>query len=165
MSNELTVRQAVPAELDRILSIYADARAYMAQNGNPTQWGQGYPPEELVRTDVQGGHAYVCADGDDILGVFYFAKGPDPTYERIEGAWLNDRPYHVIHRIAVAKHAHGRGVAAACFAYAFAHGGNVRIDTHQNNLPMQRALQKNGFVPCGTIFLENGEPRMAFHRA
>ena len=35
----MTIRQAREAELGRILQIYADARAFMRENGNPDQWG------------------------------------------------------------------------------------------------------------------------------
>jgi RimJ/RimL family protein N-acetyltransferase len=42
--------------------------------------------------------------------------------------------------------------------------GNIRIDTHDDNLPMQRALEKNGFVPCGRIWCEDGTPRIAYQR-
>ena len=44
----------------------------------------------------------------------------------------------------------------------------MRIDTHGGNLPMQRALEKAGFTPCGTIILvggsEDGDPRLAFEK-
>ena len=159
----MTIRAARAAELGRILEIYADARKFMRENGNPDQWGEGYPPEELIREDVTGGRSYVCEEDGEILGVFYYAEGNDPTYEVIaDGAWQNDAPYGVIHRIAVS--AHGRGVAAACFAYAFARCGNVKIDTHENNLAMQRALAKNGFVRCGIIHLPDGSPRIAYQK-
>ena len=42
----------------------------------------------------------------------------------------------------------------------------MRIDTHAENLPMQRALEKAGFTPCGMIYLiggrEDGDPRLAY---
>ena len=45
---------------------------------------------------------------------------------------------------------------------------SLRIDTHPGNLPMQRALQKAGFTPCGTIRLvggcEDGDERIAFEK-
>ena len=38
----------------------------------------------------------------------------------------------------------------------------MRGDTHEDNLPMQRVLEKNGFQRCGTIFVEDGSPRIAY---
>lgn len=159
----MTIRKAKTSELERILQIYDDARAFMRENGNPDQWGTHHPPREMVCEDVARGDSYVCVEGEEILGVFYYAEGDDPTYGYIEGgAWLNDEPYGVVHRIAVA--ARGRGVAAACFDHALSRCGNLKIDTHENNLPMQRTLEKNGFSRCGTIYLEDGRPRIAYQK-
>ncbi len=159
----MTVRLAEARELARILQIYEDAREFMKENGNPDQWGENYPPEELIREDVATGHSYVCVEGEEILGVFYYAEGDDPTYAVIEdGAWLNDEPYGVIHRIAVA--ARGRGVAAACFDFGVAQCGNLKIDTHADNLPMQKSLEKNGFIRCGTVYLPDGSARIAYQK-
>ena len=160
----MTVRVASARDLARILEIYADARAFMRAHGNPDQWGENYPPEEMIREDVATGRSYVCVEGEEILGVFYYAEGDDPTYAVIEdGAWLNDAPYGVIHRIAVV--ARGRGVAAACFAFGVSRCRNLKIDTHADNLPMQKSLEKNGFVRCGTIYLADGSPRIAYQKA
>ena len=160
----MTIRKTRAVELDRVLQIYADARSFMKANGNPDQWGENYPPEELIREDIARGTSYVCVEGDDILGVFYYAEGNDPTYAYIEGgSWTNDEPYAVIHRIAVAVR--GRGVAAACFDYALSRCRNLRIDTHACNLPMQHTLEKNGFCRCGTIYVEDGSPRIAYQKS
>ncbi len=160
----MTIRQATEADLSRILQIYSDARQFMREHGNPDQWGDGYPPEAMIREDIARGDTYVCVEGDELLGVFFYAEGNDPTYAVIEnGAWLNDAPYGVIHRIAVAVR--GRGVAACCLQYGVSRCGNLKIDTHENNLPMQRTLEKNGFVRCGTIYLENGDARVAYQKS
>ena len=41
---------------------------------------------------------------------------------------------------------------------------NLRIDTHEDNIPMRSFLLKHGFVECGIIYLENGEERIAYHK-
>ena len=156
------IQKADISQLPRILEIYEKARAFMAESGNSDQWGTGYPPEEMIRQDIRDGKSYVNLEGDHIRAVFYFAVEADPTYGYIEGAWLNDAPYGVIHRIAV--DGSGRGVAAECFAFAAQHCENIRIDTHEKNIPMQRCLTKNGFTRCGTIYLEDGDPRIAYQK-
>lgn len=151
-------------QLERVLAIYADARRYMRESGNPDQWGDSYPSETLVRADIAARQLYLCVEGDEILGVFVYSEGEEPTYARIDdGAWLNDRTAGVMHRVAVAKH--GKGVAAFCFAECFSRCRNLKIDTHRDNLPMQRALAKNGFVYCGIIHLENGDERLAYQKS
>lgn len=165
----MKIRKAIAADLEAILTIYADARDYMRDNGNKTQWSGGYPSEALLRSDIDKGALYVCTEEDNaavLLGVFFYKEGDDPTYAKIyEGNWQNDAPYGVIHRIAVAKDSHGKGVAAFCFAFGLSRCKNLKIDTHRNNLPMQNALLKNGFLPCGVIYLENGEERVAFQKS
>ena len=156
------IQKASLSQLPRILEIYEKARAFMVQSGNPDQWGTAYPPEDMIRQDILHGKSYVNLEGDHIRAVFYFAVEADPTYGYIEGAWLNDAPYGVIHRIAV--DGSGRGVAAECFAFAAQHCENIRIDTHEKNIPMQRCLAKNGFTRCGIIYLENGDPRIAYQK-
>ncbi len=159
----MEIRKATHDDFFRAEEIYAAARAYMKANGNPEQWGEGYPEEALIRGDIEAGNLYLCIEGDEVLGVFYYSEGVDSTYERIDGAWLNDAPYGVIHRIAVS--AHQRGVASFCFAYALSRCKNLKIDTHRKNHPMQRSLEKNRFVACGIIHLENGEERLAYQKS
>jgi ribosomal protein S18 acetylase RimI-like enzyme len=76
--------------------------------------------------------------------------------------WLNDKPYGVIHRIAVARNR--GGVASKCIEFCEERYDNLRIDTHEDNKPMRNFLTKRGFVERGIIFLENGEERIAFHK-
>ncbi len=160
-----TIRNATEKDLPHILSLYASARNFMRQTGNMTQWTGGYPSEEVVCRDIAKKSLCLCEEDGLLLGVFYFAKEEDPTYGMIyDGAWQNDRPYAVIHRIAVSEAARGKGVAGFIFDACFERYPNLKIDTHKDNLPMQRALEKNGFVRCGIIHLFNGEERIAFQR-
>ena len=156
------IQKAIPSQLSQIMAVYDAARSFMAQTGNPDQWGTAYPSEEMIRQDIQNEKCYVNLDGEKIRAVFYFAVEADPTYGYIEGQWLNDEPYGVIHRIAVGEN--GKGVAAECFAFASERCENIRIDTHEKNIPMQRCLAKNGFTRCGIIYLENGDPRIAYQK-
>ncbi len=159
----MLIRKATSDDLASVLQIYQNARAYMRANGNPDQWGESYPPVSLVQADIASGICHVCVDEYEIVGVFVCFIGDDPTYRTVyDGAWLNDAPCAIIHRIAVASHR--KGVASQCFAYGFSLCGNLKIDTHRDNIPMQRSLSKNGFVPCGIIHLENGEERIAYQK-
>lgn len=159
----MRIRNAEASDWERILEIYAGARQFMAAHENAGQWGTGYPPEELLEEDMEAGKLYVCEDGGTVAAVFYFAAEEDPTYGVIEdGAWLSDAPYGVVHRIASGRVV--KGAASFCLEWAFGQTGNIRIDTHENNIPMQNMLKKNGFCYCGRIYLENGEPRIAFQK-
>ncbi|MBQ6346470.1 MAG: GNAT family N-acetyltransferase [Clostridia bacterium] len=164
----MTIRHSTPQDLDRMMEIYAHARSFMAEHGNPNQWGPTqWPPRELIEQDIREGHSYVCV-GDDgrVAGTFYFIQGMDvePTYRNItDGAWLDDGPYGVVHRIATDGSA--RGVGAFCLNWAFGQCGHMRIDTHGDNAVMQRLLGKLGFIHCGTIHVEEDDfPRLAYEK-
>lgn len=164
----MTIRHSTPQDLDRMMVIYAFARAFMAAHGNPNQWGPTqWPPRALIEQDIREGHSYVCV-GDDgrVAGTFYFIHGMDvePTYRNItDGAWLDDGPYGVVHRIATDGSA--RGVGAFCLNWAFGQCGHMRIDTHGDNAVMQCLLGKLGFIHCGTIHVEEDDfPRLAYEK-
>ncbi len=162
----MIIRLAELREKDEILSIYDSARVFMRESGNPNQWAGKYPDEDTVVRDIENEKLYVCTENNDILAVFFYTVGIDPTYLKIyDGKWLDDEPYGVIHRIAVSDKARGKGVAKVCFDFAYDKCGNVKIDTHRDNIPMQRALEKNGFTRCGIIYLANGDERIAYQRA
>ena len=157
------VRKTTLADFSEVMKIYREAREFMIKTGNPTQWWEGYPPEDLILNDIERGDSFVVVENEEILAVFLYKHGVDPTYINIEdGSWLSEEPYGVIHRIAV--NSKGRGVAAFVFDTVFGWCGNIRIDTHEGNLPMQRALEKNGFKYCGVIHIANGDPRVAYQR-
>ena len=159
----MTVRHADRKDLENILSIYADARGFMRASGNLDQWTGGYPTVDIVEEDIALERLFVATEGDDILAVFCYFHGEDPTYRIIEGGeWLDGGEYGVIHRIAVSKNAHGRGVCSECFRFALERSGSVRIDTHRDNIPMQKALSKFGFSYCGIIYLASGDERLAY---
>ena len=72
----------------------------MADHGNPTQWGNTYPPKSLIEQDIRDGVSYVCEEAGQLLAVFFYKKGRDDTYAKIyEGQWLNEDPYGVVHRM------------------------------------------------------------------
>ena len=159
-----TIRKSELKDIPEMLKTFAIAVQTMRKNGNLEQW-INYPPDGLLEKDIQAGKSYVIEANGKIAGTFYFALEEDPTYLVIDdGAWLNDKPYAVIHRIAVSRDSHGKGVAAFIFDSCFARFGNLKIDTHRDNLPMQRALEKRGFIRCGIIHLANGDERIAFQR-
>lgn len=159
----MQVRLANYDDLAEVLRCVEAARNYMRANGNATQWTDGYPSEELLKSDIDLGQLFVCVGDDEVIhGVFAFIIGLDPTYAYIEnGAWLNDEPYGAIHRIG--SDGKAKGIFQACLAYAKEQVKNVRIDTHDDNKTMQHLLAKNGFVHVGTIYIEDGSPRIAYH--
>lgn len=157
---EYEIRKAQREDLPRIEEIYAYARKFMAETGNPNQWGKTTPQSSQLEEDIQNGDLYVLIHEKGIHGVFYFYIGPDPTYGVIEdGQWRSDTPYGTIHRIAGDG---SGGVLAAAVRFGKARINHIRIDTHADNRIMQMAVAKQGFQRSGIIHLENGSPRIAY---
>ena len=156
------IRPSVPSDLPALRRVYAAAREIMRQTGNPTHWGDSRPDPALIEADVRCGTGYVLEENGSIYGAFALLFGEDPTYAVIDGAWQSTRPYATLHRIA-GDGTH-RGVLAEILAFCDTKTDSIRIDTHENNRIMRHLLQKAGFVPCGTIWRANGDPRLAFQR-
>lgn len=155
------IRNATPADLPAILEVYLRARSFMAANGNPTQWGNTYPAPELLEEDIRLARLFVDTAQGRVCGVFMFAVGADPTYAHIEdGSWLDNSPYGVIHRVA--SDGTESGVLSRCMAFCRSKCSHLRIDTHADNHVMQKLLSAAGFTRCGTIYVEDGSPRIAY---
>lgn len=158
----MNIRNAVPADLDRIMEIYARAQQFMRESGNPTQWSSIYPTRELIAEDIRRQISYVVTDDTEkVQGVFVFAIGKDKTYAVIRGgAWKNDAPYGTVHRIASGGEV--PGVFDAAIDYCKSRIDSLRIDTHENNSVMQHLITKNGFAFCGHINADDGTDRLAY---
>lgn len=161
----VAIRRARPEELGQIMEIVADAAAFMHANGNPGQWRDGYPGRERIAADIAGGYSLAAIDATGtMVATFCFMPSPEPNYATIrDGAWQDGSPYHVIHRMACAVR--GQGIAARCMAWCLEQDRHLRVDTHRDNIPMQRLLHRFGFRPVGTVFVEDGTPRIAFEHS
>lgn len=163
------IRHSTPDDLPRMVDIYRYARQFMADHGNPRQWGgRNWPPESLLRQDIRDGHSYVCCnDTGAVIGTFFFLFGDsiEPTYHVItDGHWRGDERYGVVHRLA--GDGSEKGIGAYCLRWAIDQSqGHLRVDTHGDNVVMQNLLGKLGFLPCGTIYVvEDSDPRIAYEK-
>lgn len=160
----MEIRHTRTDDLPVLRTIFDNARRFMVRTGNPNQWEEGFPPQAVLEADIQAECSYVCVEDGRILATFFFSTAGEPTYRVIrEGAWLDAAPYGVVHRIAAAEQGHG--AAAYCLDWCLAQCGNIRIDTHRDNKPMQRLLARLGYAYCGLIDLEEGRgERLAFQK-
>ena len=147
-----------------IMKVVDAAKKIMRQSGNMHQWGEGSPSEAVISTDMEKNGGFVVEDNGMIVGYFAFLPSPEPTYAKIyEGDWLDDeRPYHVVHRIASYPDVHG--IFNCIMDYCFFHDPNIRIDTHRDNRIMQHNIAKHGFTYCGIIYLVSGDERLAYQK-
>ncbi len=158
-------RTVEPADIDAVADIFDKAKAFMAQQGL-NQWSGEYPNADDVRSDIEEGIGWVLDDGE-VVAYAALRFGDDPTYRVIEGAWSANEPYATLHRVAVAKV--GQGLAGEIFRYAektclYNNCHWLRVDTHEDNQPMRRAIDKFGFTACGIIYVADGTPRIAYDK-
>ena len=158
----MDIRLAKINELDSILKIYDEAIAFMRAHGNNKQWVNGYPSRELLTQDIKDKHLYVVTTEKEIVAVFSYVIGIDSTYIEIDGKWLNDEEYGVVHRIT--SNGKEKGIAHLVFDWALNKCPNLRIDTHEVNIPMRTLLIKEGFKECGIITIADGTLRIAYHK-
>ena len=182
---QLTIRPATVADLPALRPVFEAAKGIMRADGNLSQWSApGFPDDSLLLRDIARGGGFVIesvipssgssvipSSGSSVIPseakesiVAYFAllPSPEPTYDVIDGAWLTDEPYGVIHRMASYPDVHG--IFSTVIDYAATRYANLRIDTHRDNHIMQRLIGKHGFTYCGVIWLEDGTERLAYER-
>ena len=164
----MEIRHSTEQDFPRMMEIYRYARRFMAEHGNPHQWGDTtWPPEDLIHADIADGNSYVCVHEGRVVGTFFFIQGEDvePTYRVIEdGQWLDHSPYGVVHRMA--GDGTRKGVGQFCLQWSFGQCGHLRVDTHGDNVVMQRLLEKCGFIRRGTIYVvEDPYPRLAYEKS
>ena len=115
----------------------------------------------MIKEDIERKVCRVIYDENGIHGVFALFEGIDPTYVYIEnGAWLNDEPYVTVHRLAGDGQVHG--VFECAVNYCRKISKNIRVDTHADNKVMQKLIPQNGFIKCGTIYVADKTPRIAY---
>ena len=164
MKSAIKIRKSVSEDIPSIIRVFESARKFMRLKDNPNQWNDGYPGEKDVLKDIANGNSYVGINPEgEIVMTFAFIKGEDPTYKNIfDGQWLNNEDYGTIHRIA--SNGKNSGVLKAACDFCFQNVENIRIDTHEDNSPMLKALENLNFSQCGIIYCRDGSPRIAFQK-
>ena len=147
-------------DVDTALSIIRQGQMHLKNQGID-QWQNGYPNRERLEQDVQENIGFLVMNDSDILGYLCIVLSGEPAYDKIDGKWLTEDAYGVIHRIAFSDAARGQGLADTVFLLAadFCREKNIpslRIDTHADNHKMQHVLAKNGFTFCGIVEYTSG---------
>lgn len=166
----MIIRNATKEDAPRILEIIEAAKVSLRELGLD-QWQNGYPNMESILQDIELGISRVLDDDGKILATAAVYVGNEPTYNEItDGNWLTEnQTYGIIHRIAAALDCKNKGSASRIMAYCAeisraAGVTSMRCDTHFGNVIMQHTLEKNGYQRCGTIYLEDGSPRVSYEK-
>ena len=165
----MILRKSSKKDLNNIMRIINEAKIFL-RNNKVDQWQNGYPNEEAILNDINKCESYVLEYNRKIIGTLALSFNGEKTYDKIyEGKWLSENKYAVIHRIAVAKVEGIKNIGTEllkrsediCRAREI---NNIKIDTHEDNISMQKLLQKNNYRYCGIIYLVDGSKRIAFEK-
>lgn len=152
-------------ELLKINEIIKHAKRRLKSN-HIDQWQNGTPNLKMLFLDILRGESYVLKNKARVLATAMVSNREEETYRAIEGQWSSNTPYTVIHRFAIADDYYGKGVGTIMIKSIeeVCENKYLRIDTHTDNLPMRRLLEKNGFIFCGVILLKDGSKRNAYDK-
>ncbi len=180
----MNFRKSTFNDVDRILEIIEKAKIELKKLGL-NQWQNGYPNREVIENDVKNRISYVLeeiSEKDDksknqsskkIIGTIVLSPKKEAPYSKIEGKWITNDDYIVIHRLSVDSEIKNKGIATKILEFSEEECIKNKIlsmktDTHENNEPMKRFLEKNGFSYCGVIYLDKepdvGEKRIAYEK-
>ncbi|MCX0359245.1 GNAT family N-acetyltransferase [Clostridium perfringens] len=162
-------RQANISDLDQIVEIIELSKKYLKET-KVDQWQDGYPAKEDLRRDIESGNSYVLTNKGEIVATTVISLDGESTYNSIfNGEWITNEEYIVMHRVAVHDKYKGKGIFKELIKEAESLALNkgissIKIDTHRDNISMQRAVVKNDFKRCGIIYLGDGSERIAFEK-
>jgi GNAT superfamily N-acetyltransferase len=167
MNSETQLRKAEITDKDVIWDILQQAIERRRKDGS-TQWQQGYPNINTVESDIEKGFGFVMTVGGEIAVYTALILNDEPAYSTIEGAWLSNGEFVVVHRVAVDEKFAGQGMTKKLFDhiedFTKSHGiQSIKVDTNFDNVAMLKILESKGYTYCGEVYLAGGI-RKAFEK-
>lgn len=164
---EYIIRLATINDIVRIMQIIEQAKEQMSREGKQ-QWNATYPTQEHIINDIKDNNGYVMCKKHTIAAYGAIIFSGESSYSSIQGKWLTEGSYVVLHRLAVADEMKQQGIATMFIKevekMSFQKGiYSFKVDTNYDNIYMQRTLGKLGFACCGEIIFQEGS-RMAYEK-
>ena len=163
MNENIQLRKAKKSDVERIWQIILQAKEQMRLR-NSLQWQDGYPARESITGDIDKGYGYVLSRKDEVIAYAAVVFDGEPAYGIIQGAWLSNYPYVVVHRLAVADEMKRQGIATLFMQKIETLSRekgirSFRVDTNYDNLYMLRLFANLGFTYCGEVFYDQNQRR------
>ncbi|WP_136666909.1 GNAT family N-acetyltransferase [Flavobacterium sp. H122] len=160
-------RKAFDFEAPLIWEIIQQAIARRKKDGS-NQWQNGYPNLGTIENDIAKGNSYVLTDQDKVIAYSAVLFNDEPAYLAIDGKWLTEGDFLVVHRVAIDEAYLGQGLVQKMFGLfedlALENGiHSIKVDTNFDNPAMLRIMDKLGYVYCGEVSFD-GSPRKAFEK-
>lgn len=156
---QVKLSKATIHDLDMIYRILQDGRQQLS-NLSINQWQDDYPSVRQIVADIEAGYTLLYRnEHGEVIGTAAVLPAPDRVYNQIQGTWLMDtQDYVTIHRVAIhSKHA-GQGHGFNFLQQLVSeiqeqqcHVHSIRMDTHEDNQPMQHLFHKMAFTKVGEM--------------
>lgn len=164
---EYTFRKAQKEDAAQIWDILQQAIVRRREDGS-RQWQDGYPNPEVVSNDIEKGVGYVLTDDEKVIGYSAVLINDEPAYAGIEGKWITNGDFVVVHRVAVSHEYLGKGLAVQILKHIenFALQNSIhsiKADTNFDNPAMMKIFEKLGYAYCGEVFFR-GSARKAYEK-
>lgn len=162
-------RKMLAEDINQVMEVIEQGRAYLKSSG-VDQWQNGYPNEEIIKEDIADGIGYVLEYDGKVVGTVAASFGGEPWYNNIyDGKWITNDDFLVIHRLAVSDGVRGKGAALEILRQTeemcLQRGvRSIKIDTHEDNVIMQKFVKKYGFEYCGMVILGSEGERLCFEK-
>lgn len=166
---KIDFRPAFIKDFDGCWRVINEAREQMIASGRH-QWTNEYPSKQDILNDINNGNAYVLTADNQIAVYGAVILNGEPLYNNIEGKWLTNSNYYVIHRFATLPELQREGFAQIFINKTNSlceveHVPSIKVDTNYDNIPMIRLLSSMGFCVCGRInYGEKKGYRFAFEK-
>jgi len=164
-----TLRKTTAEDINQVMEIIKQAKAYLKVSG-VDQWQDEYPNEEIIKQDVVDGYGYVLESEGRVVGTVALSFDGEPWYDNIyDGKWITNEDFLVIHRLAVSDDVRGTDAALEMMRQAeklceLRGVSSIKIDTHEDNVIMQKFVKKNGFEYCGMVILGSEGERLCYEK-
>lgn len=167
--NKFNFRKADFNDVSQIMDIIKQAQEFL-KNSKIDQWQNNYPNIETINNDILNGYSYLLEVNNQVVATLAIIFDREKTYDKIYfGKWMSDKDYVTIHRIAIANEFKGLNIGEMMIDKTVQLSqknlvDSIKVDTHKDNIVMQKFLLKNKFEYCGIIYLEDGNERLAYQR-
>ncbi|SHJ51867.1 GNAT family N-acetyltransferase [Flavobacterium haoranii] len=162
-----TFRKAVIEDKNSIWNIIQQAILRRKADGS-NQWQDDYPNEQSIENDIVTDFGFVLVNEEKIIGYCAVIINYEPAYDAIEGKWLTNDDFVVIHRIAIDENYLGQGLSGKIIENVekLAKKNNifsVKVDTNFDNIAMMKIFEKRGYQYCGEVYFR-GSARRAYEK-
>lgn len=150
----MKIELANEKNIEEIMTLIAACVSRMRAMGN-NQWGEEYPNEKTVKSDLRQHDLYAAKEGKEILGIITLNEFQDEEYRTVPWQSEADKVL-VVHRLAVDPRFQQKGVAGKLMDFAENKAAEenyaaIRLDTYSNNPAAIHLYEGRGYAKKGQV--------------